>query len=108
MVGIAVACRPHGMHQGSERLIVAIEPAVEQAIDAVGARGQTKAAVAERNGDLAANFGAALGETDTPHRVPADEPRGDPQEPRPPECARFRKILEGAKRSVPSRRSSAN
>src|SRR6266567_8489497 len=67
---------------------------VEQAIDAVRARRQTKAAIAERDGDLAANFRATRGEVGTPHRVPADEPGRDPQEARPPERARFRKVFE--------------
>src|SRR5262249_59347781 len=68
--------------------------AVDQPTDTASTAPEAKAALPDRNRDLAANFGMALRKSSPPHRLPADEPGRGAPEPRPPERARFRKILE--------------
>ena len=68
--------------------------AVSVALDAVGDAVQSKGALRQRNFDLAADLRDQRTDVGAPRRLPTGEPVRDPLETRPPEGARFGKIVE--------------
>src|SRR5262249_46762504 len=70
---------------------------VGAAFDAIGARAQGKHALAERDRDLAVDFGDQRGPVVAALAVPGGKPARDPLETRPPECTRLRVVLECGK-----------
>ena len=68
--------------------------AISVPLDAIGAPGKLKHAVLQRNVDLAGNLGGDCLDAGTPQPLPGGEPMSNAHEPRPPEGAGFREILE--------------
>ena len=72
-------------------------------LDAVGDAAQFECALVELNGNFATDLGIDARNRTAAFGVPAREPMRDAQEARPPEGARFRKIVQGREERLAER-----
>src|SRR5262249_57429092 len=71
--------------------------AVTATLDAVGHAAQLECALPQRDVDLAVRLGRKRDDAGAPFELPFREPLGDALKARPPEGARFRKVLQRGK-----------